>query len=104
MYPPQAALNEPQIQSAVDQVVTELADDVVHIRYDIGLDWTGDRSIFFRVLLKNQASRGKRLPKATSRASDLLREKMRAIPLDLLVYTSFRSQKEHESMPEKAWA
>jgi hypothetical protein len=104
MYPPHAALNEPQIRSAVDQVVTELADDVVHIRYDIGLDWTGDRSIFFRVLLKNQASRGKRLPKATSRASDLLREKMRAIPLDLLVYTSFRSQKEQESMPEKAWA
>jgi hypothetical protein len=101
---PAAALQEPQIRSAVDQVVTDLADDIVHIRYDIGLDWTGDKAIFFRILLKNQASRGKRLPKATSRASALLREKMRAIPLDLLVYTSFRSQKEHESMPEKAWA
>jgi hypothetical protein len=43
---PIAALNEPQIRSAVDQVVTELADDVVLIRYDIGLDWTGDRSMY----------------------------------------------------------
>lgn len=49
---PAAALQEPQIRSAVDQVVTELADDVVLIRYDIGLDWTGDRAIFFVFCLK----------------------------------------------------
>jgi hypothetical protein len=100
---PIAALNEPQIRSAVDQVVSELADDVVLIRYDMGLDWTGDRSIFFRVLLKNKASRGKRLARATSRASALLREKMRAIPLDLLVYFSFRSQEEQKSLRDEAW-
>ena len=59
MYPPIAVLKEPQIQSVGDQVLTELADDVVLIRYDIGLDWTGDRAIFFRILLKDKASRGK---------------------------------------------
>ena len=66
----------------MDQVVTELADHVAHIRYDIGLDWTGDRSMFSRIVLKDKASRGKRLARPVSRASDLLREKRRATPLD----------------------
>ena len=102
MYPPKALVNEPEIRSVVDQVVTELADDVVLIRYDIGPDWTGDRAIFFRTLLKDKASRGKRLARVTSKASDLLLEKLRVIPLDLLVYFSFRSQEEQKSLREEA--
>jgi hypothetical protein len=58
---------------------------------------------FFRILLKDKASRGKRLARATSRASDLLLEKLKAIPLDRLVYFSFRSQAEQKSLREEAW-
>ena len=34
-----------------------LAPDVVHIRYDIGEDWSGQWAIFFRVVLNDNAAR-----------------------------------------------
>jgi hypothetical protein len=54
---PSAVAKQPQINAAVSEVVRLLTPDVVHIRYDIGQDWSGDWAIFFRVLLSDEASR-----------------------------------------------
>ena len=53
---PVVTLNEKKIVSALKRATRALAPDVVRIRYSLGEDWTGDPSIFFRVLLTDEAS------------------------------------------------
>jgi hypothetical protein len=48
---PSATIKQSEINAAVSEVLRLLAPDVVHIRYDIGEDWSGDWAIFFRVVL-----------------------------------------------------
>jgi hypothetical protein len=42
MYLPSAVAKQPEINAAVSEVVSLFAPDVVHIRYDIARDWSGD--------------------------------------------------------------
>ena len=57
MISPSAVTTQSEINSAISEVVSLLAPDVVHIRYDIGEDWSGDWGIFFRILLSDEAGR-----------------------------------------------
>src|ERR1700732_1829052 len=57
MHPPSAVTKQSEIQAAINAVERNLAPDVVHIRYEIGEDWSGQWSIFFRVVLTDDAAR-----------------------------------------------
>lgn len=97
-------LDEAQLEAAVQRAQSELAPDVVRIRYTIGEDWTGEPSIFFRVLLSDAASRPGGLATIARRVSSLLRKEVRPDELGLHSYHNFRSESEQFELKDPAWA
>ena len=97
-------LNEAELDRRVKAVARKLAPDVVRIRYSMTLDSTGDEAIFFRVLLSDQASRERRLAKATERIEA---ELYKAIPFDefgVHLYFDYRSRSEQVVLKERSWS
>ena len=103
-YLPSADTNtKTDINAAVSEVVKDLAPDVVHIRYDIGRDWSGDPAIFFRVLLSDDASK-KRLREVATQVVWRLSARLDFPSIGLLPYHNFRSESEQAVLREEAWA
>lgn len=104
MYVPSGVVKQGEIAAGVAAVQRELAPDVVRIRYDIGPDWSDEWSIFFRIVLSDDASREGRLAEITQRVASRLSDELKLAELGLRSYFSFRSQSEQRSLREKAWA
>lgn len=99
-----AMTQQPQINAAIAEVVRELAPSVVHIRFDIGEDWSGDPAIFFRVLLSDEAVTSENLRKVTAQVRKRLDEKIDFREIGLFSYFNFRSQSEQAKLLEPSWA
>jgi mannitol/fructose-specific phosphotransferase system IIA component (Ntr-type) len=80
-----------------------LAPDVVRIRYSHGLDWTGEQSLFFRIVLSDDASSPKRLRETTQRIITKVLHEAKAEELGLQTYFNFRSKSEQEMVREPFW-
>ncbi len=104
MRVPSGIVRQAEIAAGVAAVEKELAPDVVRIRHDIGPDWSDESSIFFRIVLSDEASREARLAEVTRRAASRLLREIKPAELGLLPYFSFRSQSEQEMLQEEAWA
>jgi hypothetical protein len=100
---PLAVAKQPEINAAVSEVVRLLAPDVVHIRYDIGQDWSGDWAIFFRVVLSDDASRT-RLHEVATKVVHRLADRLDFSSMGLFAYHNFRSVSEQAVLREEAWA
>ena len=105
MYPPSAITitKQSEINWAVSEVVRLLAPDVVHIRYDINQDWSGDWAIFFRVVLSDEASRA-RLREAATKVVRELADRLDYSSMGLFPYYNFRSVSEQAALREETWA
>ena len=99
---PSAVTKQAEINAAVSEVVRLLAPDVVHIRYDIGPDWTGDWAIFFRVLLSDEASK-QRLREVTTQVVWRLADLLDFQSMGVIPYHNFRSVSEQAVLREEAW-
>lgn len=93
-----------KIEEIVEQVKLELQKDVRQIRWELDRDWSGDWCIYFRVVLKDSSTRGKRLFKTTSSVRDAIRAKLEPLELDVLFYFNFRSVSEQAELCEPSWA
>jgi len=98
-----AITRQPEINAAVSDVIRLLAPDVVHIRYDIDRDWSGDWAIFFRVLLSDDASKN-RLSEVATQVVWRLSERLDFLSMGLFPYHNFRSESEQAALREEAWA
>ena len=97
--------NKAQIDAAVKRAEETLAPDVVRIRYSFDEDWTGDPSIFFRVVLSDEAaSQISKLGEIVRRIEEGIRKEVDAEQYGLLDYFSYRSQAEEAELKEPAWA
>ncbi len=81
-----------------------LAPDVVRIRYSVGSDWTGDPSIFFRIVLSDDASRNAQLSETAERVALTIRNEVDVEQLGLHSYFNFRTLSEQAELQEPAWA
>jgi hypothetical protein len=104
MFFPTVIAHQPGINAAVAEVARELGPAVLHIRYEIGQDWSGDSAIFFRVVLSDEASHPHALRHATTLVRRRLAETIDFAGLGLRPYFNFRSRSEQERMREPAWA
>lgn len=59
MFAPAATSRQAEIRAAMDRVHGVIGPDVVRIRYEIGEDWSGQWSIFFRVVLTDDAAKNR---------------------------------------------
>ena len=100
---PAGVARETEIAEAVADVERSLAPDVVHIRYEIATDWSGDWAIFFRVLLSDEASKT-RLREVATKVVWRLAERLDFPSMGLLTYHNFRSASEQAVLREEAWA
>ena len=103
MYSPFAVKTKPEITAAVSEVERLMAPDVVHIRYDLRDDWSGDPAVYFRILLTDEAGE-KRLRKVARDAERRLEERLDFSAMSLFAYYNFRSVSEQAALREQAWA
>ena len=99
-----AVANEAEIDRRVKEAERKLAPDVAWIRYSLTLDSTGEESIFFRVVLADHASRGKRLRSVTERVESELANVIGFDEFGLHLYFNYRNQSEQAQLREAAWA
>src|SRR5580700_10090164 len=100
--PPIGAARIPQINAAITEVVKEFSPDVVHIRYDLMPDWSGDPAVYFRVLLSDEASSK---PGVVSRKVEKrMDELLDFLWLELFAYYNYRNVSEQAVLQDKSWA
>jgi len=68
-YIPAALANTVKLHADVNRAAKALTRDVVHVYYELGFDWIGNPSIFFKVVLTDQASRPGKLSDVAQRVA-----------------------------------
>jgi hypothetical protein len=104
MQVPIAITKQAQIKAAIDAVDRQLRPDVVHIRYEIGQDWSGQWAIFFKVLLSDEASIDRNLREMAPKFVWSVSDRLDLPELGLFPHFDFRSQSEQIERNEPAWA
>jgi hypothetical protein len=102
---PVAILRQPyrlsKLATSVDNAARALAPDVVRIRFSVKDDWSGDESIFFRVVLSDEASDISRLYEVSQRIQVAIDDEVK--DLGLQTYFNFRSLSETKQLKDAAW-
>src|SRR5579871_3674347 len=94
-----------QLQEAVDRAFQKLdRKEVRLVRYSVGVDSTGETTIFFRILLTDYASEESRLGEVTERIAGILFDEIQ--PWEkwgVLPDFTFRSESEQKQHYDPAW-
>jgi hypothetical protein len=102
---PTGIINQAQLAAAVGNAVAKLdSNEVRLVRYSVGVDSTGEITIFFRILLTDYASQEALLGDVTTRVATILFDEIK--PFDnwgVLPEFSFRSESEQRSHFDAAW-
>ncbi len=81
-----------------------LGADVVRINFEIGLDVMGVDSIFFKIVLTDEASSPARLRFVTQHVAFALMNQLKTDENGVHAHFNFRSQSEVASIKDPAWA
>ncbi len=101
---PRGFVNPNQIDAGVQRARQALAPAVVRIRYGLDNDWSGEPSVFFRVVLSDEAIRKEKLDEIDRRVKLTVLHEVQAEELGLHSYFNFRTLSELEALQEPAWA
>ena len=98
-------IHQAHLAEAVERATANLDPSEVRlVRYSIGTDSTGEITIFFRILLSDDASQEERLGDITTRVEAILFDEIK--PFDnwgILPDFSFRSESEQHNHYDAAW-
>jgi hypothetical protein len=97
-------VNQKEIKSAVQQVESKFAQEVHHIRYNLGENWIGAPSIFFRVVVRDEAAGIDHLLELSERISISLMNEARTDENGLYAYFDFTSVSEQAKLQDPDWA
>jgi hypothetical protein len=104
MIVPAIFVNEQQLQADVRLAAQALGADVVHINFEIGSDVMGFDSIFFNIVLTDEASRPARLRFVTQHVALALMHQLKTDENGVHAYFNFRSKSEVAGTKDPAWA
>lgn len=106
MLTPSGTVHQAQIADIVERAKAKLdKNEVRRVLYSIGVDSSGEMSIFFRILLTDEASQEERLGDVTTRVSTILFDELHPYEnWGILPYFSFRSESEQRRHYDAAWA
>ena len=93
-----------ELNGAIGRVSKKFRGDVMHIYFEAGSDWMGVDSIFFKIVVSDQASRPARLRELSQRIVLALMNELRTEEKGVHTYFNFRSQTEFAEMNDPAWA
>ena len=101
---PSILVNAPQLRADVSRAKKSLGGDVVRINFEIGSDAMGFDSIFFNVVLTDEASRPARLRFVTQHVAFTLMNQLKTDENGVHAYFNFRSQSEVAGTSDPGWA
>ena len=101
---PAIFVNARQLQADVRRAAKSLGADVVHINFEIGSDVMGFDSIFFNIVLTDEASRPARLRFVAQHVALTLMNQLKTDENGVHAYFNFRSRSEVASTKDPAWA
>ena len=90
-------------QEQVDQIVRELAPDVVRIRFTADWDWTGDPAFHFKIVLSDDAMRSERFLEVRGRVRARVVEGMGLADSGRIPYFRFRGESDQAKIREASW-
>ena len=100
---PRGLVDQSKIKAGVRKAERALAPDVIRIMYSVAEDTQGDMSLFFRILMTDQAAVPNRLRETTQRIIAKVLREVKAQELGLQTYFNFRSKSEQEMLRESFW-
>jgi hypothetical protein len=100
---PRGLVDQGKIRAGVQRAERALGPDVVRILYSFSPDWTGEYSLFFRILLTDKASTPAKLRQTTQKITERILREVKADELGLQTYFNFRSQSEQANLREAEW-
>jgi hypothetical protein len=101
---PAIFVNAQQLQADVRRAAQSLGAEVVQINFQIGCDVMGFDSIFFNIVLTDEASRPARLRFVAQHVALTLMNQLKTDENGVHAYFNFRSQSEVASTKDPAWA
>ena len=105
MRAPTGSANQTQLDTAVAKTIRKLGKEVLHVKYTFDDDWTGEPSIYFKILLSDAASREDRLLGVANRITTIIDDELRLYEnWGLRSYFSFRSKSEQAKLNDPQWA
>ena len=100
---PAIFVNARQLRADVRRAAQSLGTDVVHINFEIGSDVMGFDSIFFNIVLTEEASRPARLRFVAQHIALTLMNQLKTDENGVHAYFNFRSQSEVAGANDPAW-
>jgi hypothetical protein len=101
---PTGLVNQARLDAGVNRAARALSGDVVHIYYDLGSDWIGNPSVFFKIVLKDKSAKPEKLRGVAQRVALRIMNDAKVDESGLYAYFSFRSLSEHAKVRDPAWA
>jgi hypothetical protein len=101
---PSGLVSQRSLAAGVEKAAKALSADVVRIRYDIGTDWVGNPSVFFKIVITDKASRPENLREVAQRVALKIMNEAKTDQTGLHAYFNFRSKSEQAKLKEPAWA
>lgn len=96
-------VDQGRIKTAVRQAERALAPDVIRIMYSFAENTQGIISLFFRIVISDQAATPNRLRQSTERIIAKVLHQIRAEDLGLQTYFNFRSCSEQAMLKDPFW-
>ncbi|HTU48026.1 MAG TPA: hypothetical protein VMF91_23405 [Bryobacteraceae bacterium] len=102
---PAGLVRQKELAKSVDRAIARLGNRIVHLSYSLGEDWTGEPSVFFRVVIPDAAAQEDKLVDVTNGIRSVVDDIVRPFEnWGLLSYFSFRSKSEQNSRNDPEWA
>jgi hypothetical protein len=96
-------IDQGKIRAGVQRAERKLAPDVVRIMYSFTENWQGELSLFFRIVISDEASDPDRLRQTTQRIIAMISREIKSGELGLETYFNFRSRSEQAILREPSW-
>jgi hypothetical protein len=96
-------IDQGKVAVGVRRAERALALDVIRIMHTFTPDWTGEQSLFFRILLSDAASAPNRLRQTTQKIEARILAESKAEELGLQTYFNYRSKSEQAKLREPIW-
>jgi hypothetical protein len=97
-------VNRRLLEEEIRNAVSKMGPEAVHVDYRFGEDHTGDPSLFFRVVLKDEATDESVIGDVTRRISATIFNVRQPIEnWGLHPYINYRSESEHRNRPDPKW-
>lgn len=101
---PAGFVNQRPVKSAVQRVQRRFHRHIDHINYSFGPNWAGAPSVFFRIVVSDEAAKVPFLRDFSQQVAVVLMNEAKTDENGLYAYFDFRSVSEQNALQDPVWA